>query len=97
MLSGTMRLIREDREHVRQVPDAREQEEEHGDALGRFAPVVEQDLRHARPEIENCAQVAEDLAPEGEGELLAVGLGWLRAPLRTVADIPPQDAGRADH
>ena len=66
------RLECEDAEHVRKVSDAGEEEEESIQAFGAFAPVVEQELWDAGAEVKDCADVAENLAPEAEFQ--AMGL-----------------------
>lgn len=76
-LAAVFRVICEDRHVVCQVADTGEQKEEQGDAFCGFSSVVQQDLRDARGEIEDCAEVAEDLAQEVELERL----GWLRVVL----------------
>ena len=62
------RLVSKDAKHIRQIPNAREEEEEQADAVGGFAAVVEQELGDAGAEVEDGAEVAEDLAPEVEVE-----------------------------
>lgn len=75
------RLEGEDAEDEGQVSEAGEEEEEGVEAFGRLAAAVEQDLRDAGAEVEDGADVAEDLAPEGEvqGRGLVVGVGVLVA------------------
>lgn len=66
----------EDAQDESEVAEAGEEEEEGVEALGALAAVVEQDLRHAAAEVEDRADVAEDLAPEAEvqGRGLVVGV-----------------------
>lgn len=65
-------FVGEDREDVCEIADAGEEEKEHRDSLGGFTAVVEEELGDAGGEVENCAEVAEDLAEGGEG-----GCGWV--------------------
>jgi hypothetical protein len=91
----TDRLVRHDTEHVREVPDTSKEEEEHGNAVGGFAAVVEQELRNAGPEVQRGADVAEDLAPEVEGERVWFGVcGFLRGVAG--GEVPAKDARGAD-
>lgn len=60
------RLEGKDAEDESQVSKAGEEEEQGVEAFGRLAASVEQDLRHAAAEVEDCADVAENLAPERE-------------------------------
>ncbi len=60
-------------------------------------------MRDARAEVEGGAEVAEDLAPEGEGEGVFV-FGWVvlgvfaaAAALSAVAYPPPENPGCDDH
>lgn len=66
MLTATLRLIRKDTQHIRQVPDTSEEEEEHADTFGRFSSEVEHKLWDPGAEIKDSADVPEDLAPEVE-------------------------------
>lgn len=91
--------VREDAQHVGEVADTGEEEEEHGDALGALAAVVEEQLGHARSEVQDSADVAEDLAEDVEVKVVwdgAVG-GRVRCAFAAViAEPPAQDAGGAD-
>ena len=90
------RLVGENRQHIGQVPQAGEEEEEHGDAFDRLAPPVEQELRQAGSEIQQRAQPAENLAPEIELRTSVRGFGFMAA--RSVAaQVPSRHAGDADH
>ena len=73
------RLEGKDAQHERQVSEAGEEEEQGVQAFGRLAAAVEQDLRDAGAEVEDGADVAEDLAPgvEVQGRGLVVGVGVL--------------------
>lgn len=57
--------------HVRRIPHACEQEKQHADPLGALAPVIQQQLRDAGTEVEDGAEVAEDLAVQVEMEFFA--------------------------
>ena len=71
------RLEGKDAEDERQVSKASEEEEQGIEAFGGLAASVEQDLRHAAAQVEDCADIAEDLAPEREvqGRCLVVCVG----------------------
>lgn len=71
-MATTLGLVHQDTEHVGEVSQASEEEEEHADAFCRLAAVVEQELRNTGSEIQDCADVAGDLAPEIE---MQCGLG----------------------
>lgn len=94
--------IGHDTHDIRQVPNARKQEKQQRHALGALATPVQQDLWHARAQVEEGAQVAEDLAPDVEAEgvvALAFQLRLAVALVRRVAaaaDPPAEDAGGAD-
>ena len=66
-----------DAEDESQVSKAGEEEEQGVEAFGGLAASVEQNLRHAAAKVEDCADVTEDLAPEGEvqGRCLVVCVG----------------------
>jgi len=95
------RRVGENAHDVRQVPDAGEEEKQQGHALGALAAPVEQDLRHARAEVEGRAQVAEELAPDVEAEgggvagVLGVGVGVVAGGV-PAAEPPAEGAGSAD-
>ena len=71
------RLESKDAEDESQVSKASEEEEQGIEAFGRLATSVEQDLRHAAAQVEDCTNVAEDLSPEREvqGGCLVVCVG----------------------
>lgn len=77
-------LESEDAKDESQVSEAGEEEEQRVQAFGRLAASVEQDLRHTAAEVEHCADVAKDLAPEGEVERggLVIGIGAVGLGLR---------------
>lgn len=90
-------LVREDGKYVREIADASEEEKEHGDPLGGFAAVVEEELGDAGGEVEDGAEVAEGLAEGGEAGALGGGpFGWRGARGTCGGDPPSQDAGDAD-
>lgn len=59
----TFWLVCEDAHDIRQIAHTCEQKEEHTDALGALAAVVEEQLRHPRAKVERSAKIAEDLSP----------------------------------
>lgn len=93
------RVVRQDRHNIRQVANARENEEKHGDALGALAAVVQQQLRHTRSQVERGADVPEDLAEHVELQyslvlVLVFGLLGVALLARTVgAQVPASNAG----
>ena len=87
---------RKDAEHVGEVPDTREEEEEEGDALGGFAAVVQQDLREAAAEVEGGAEVAEDLAEDVVFEVRGRRVFGEVVLLSACRQPPAEDAGEAD-
>ena len=90
--------VGDDAHDVGEVADAGEEEEEQRDAVGALAAPVEEDLGHARAEVEGGAQVAEDLAPDVEAPR-ALPLQFrvaVAVPRPAPADPPAEDAGRAD-
>ena len=66
-----------DAEDESQVSKAGKEEEQGVEAFCGLAASVEQNLRHAAAKVEDCADVAEDLAPEREvqGRCLVVCVG----------------------
>jgi len=97
------RFESKDAEDEGQISEAGEEEEQGVEAFGRLATSVEQDLRHAAAQVEYGANVAEDLAPEGEvqGRCLVV---CVRAAVFVVrlgfgsgrAEVVARDAGDDD-
>ena len=64
--SGARRLISKNTRHIRDIAQTRKQEKQSRKPLDGFPACVEEDLWEAREEVEEGAEVAEDLAPEGE-------------------------------
>lgn len=71
------RLEGKDAEDESQISKAGEEEEQGVEAFGRLAASVEQDLRHAASQVEDRANVTEDLAPKRkvQGRCLVVCIG----------------------
>lgn len=63
-----LRLVSKDGQNVRYVTETSKYEEEHAEAFGRLATVVENELGHSRGDVEDGAKVAEELSPDIECE-----------------------------
>lgn len=66
MFPGAFCFVSKDAQYISQVPDACKEEEEHADALCTLTSIVQEELRDARAEIENSAEIPEDLTPKVE-------------------------------
>lgn len=70
-------LVSKNAEDIGEIADAGEEEEEDADALGAFPAVVEEQLRHARAEIKDRAEVAKYLTPDVNVKRICFGrFGW---------------------
>lgn len=92
----------DDGEHVREVSDAGEDEEQHRHTLGGLAPEVQEDLREAAAEIQERAEIPEYLAERVEAQnVLLRSIPFVRSvvvmrPSTGVhAEPPPKYAGAA--
>lgn len=91
-------LKRKDGEHIGNVAQARKQKEEHAQAVGRLAAVVENQLGHPRRNVRHGAQVPKELANFVKLERVVAVLRFVLArALGTLAQKPAQHAGGADH
>ena len=59
-------LESQDAEHKRQISQASEDEEQRVETLCALPAVIEQQLWHATAQVQYSAEVAEDLARDGE-------------------------------
>lgn len=59
-------VVHQDAKYVCKIPKTCKQEEQHADALGGLATIVEEKLRYAGTQVEDSTDVAGDLAPEIE-------------------------------
>jgi hypothetical protein len=95
-----VRLVCKDRQYICNVPQARKEEEQHAEAICRFASPVQYELRQARGNVGDGAEPAKDLPEHVElqcATIIVRMVAMFHFVSRLLAQEPTQDTSSDHH